>query len=38
MHSGDKLRGGRVGTVLVKGEWDAAEAWLKTNIDDKEPQ
>jgi hypothetical protein len=24
--------------LLVKGEWDAAEKWLKPEIDDKEPR
>ena len=24
--------------LLVKGEWDEAEKWLKAQIDDKEPQ
>jgi hypothetical protein len=28
----------RSGKLLVKAEWDEAEAWLKAEIDDKEPQ
>lgn len=34
MHSGENSRGGRLGTVLVKEEWDAAEKWLKQEEDE----
>lgn len=33
MHSGDIFHGGRIGDVLGKEEWDAAETWLSKFVD-----